>query len=121
MKERNDDYQVRRKHLKNMSDQDLKKYFFELTEKMVEPLLEVGKTHTSKSIERSILLRMGFSSLEAKPIVDFLNEHNLLRKGAGHCVYRVSRDKEIPIREAGLKIAEGEYIDYLMEVFKQNG
>jgi len=36
---------------------------------VVDPLLEYGRTHTTPSIERSVLLRMGFSSLEAKPLV----------------------------------------------------
>jgi D-ornithine 4,5-aminomutase subunit alpha len=87
---------------------------------MVDPLLDLGKEYTSKSIERSILLRMGFSSLEAKKIVDILNEYNMLRKGAGHCVYRVSRDKEMNIREAGNQIGEGKHLDYLMEVFDKD-
>ncbi len=121
MKERQDDYQKRRAHLKTMSDEELKAYFYELTDKIVDPLMELGEQYTSKSVERSVLLRMGFSSIESKRIVDALNEHNLLREGAGHCVYRVSRDKNIPIRDAGHEIAEGKVIDYLMEVFSNNG
>ncbi len=117
MKERNDDYLTRKTHLETMSDRELKAYFFELAEKIVDPLLDLGREYTSKSIERSVLLRMGFSSLEAKKIVDILNEYNMLRKGSGHCVYRVSRDKNISIREAGNQIGDGKHLDYLMEVF----
>ncbi len=116
MKERKDDYQERRKHLENMSDDELKKYFFELADKIVDPLVEMGRNHTSKSIERSVLLRMGFSSIEAKEVVDKLAENDLLSKGAGHCVYRLSKDKEMEIRKAGILLAEGEHIDYLKEV-----
>lgn len=118
MNERIDDYQTRREHLKNMSDQELKAYFLELSDKIVDPLTELAFNHTSKSIERSILLRMGFSSIEAKVIVDVLSEKNLLSKGAGHCVYVVAQKKQITIHEAGLMIQNGDEIDYLMEYFK---
>jgi D-ornithine 4,5-aminomutase subunit alpha len=46
-----------------------------------------------------------------------LNEHNLLRKGAGHCVLKISKLKNLTIRNAGLKLQEGQYIDDLVEVF----
>ncbi|MEC9485260.1 MAG: ornithine aminomutase subunit alpha [Candidatus Izemoplasma sp.] len=117
MKERNDDFQRRRKHLTDMSDEKLKAYFFELAEKITDPLLDLAYHNTSKSIERSILLRMGFSSPEAKAIVDVLNEHNLLRKGAGHCVFKIHKEFNIPLREAGIKIQDGTHLDYLIEVF----
>ena len=117
MKERKDDYQQRRKHLEGRSDAELKKYFFELSEKVVDPLVEMGKNYTSKSIERSVLLRMGFSSIEAKSIVDLLGENDLLRKGAGHCVYKLSNIKNVSIRDAGMLISDGKGIDELKEVF----
>ncbi|MGM0435479.1 MAG: ornithine aminomutase subunit alpha [Bacillota bacterium] len=117
MKERNDDYQTRREHLKGMSDKELKNYFFNLTEDIVKPLFDMGKHYTSKSIERSVLLRMGFSSIECKDIVDVLYENHLLSKGAGHCVYRVAKDKSLDFRDAGMALAQGEHIVYLREVF----
>ena len=117
MQERKDDFQSRREHLKNMSDQELRTYFLELSDKIVDPLLDLAYHHTSKSIERSILLRMGFSSIEAKSIVELISEKNLLSKGAGHCVYVVSKEKGLGIHEAGLQIQEGNYIDFLMEYF----
>lgn len=119
MKERPDDFQTRREHLKDMSDEELKKYFFELTEKVVSPLVDLARTHTSKSIERSVLLRMGFSSIEAKSIVEELAEHNLLAFGAGHCVYRLSKEKAISIRDAGKSIAEGEHLQTLKGWFSK--
>ncbi|MFU8786829.1 MAG: ornithine aminomutase subunit alpha [Candidatus Izemoplasmataceae bacterium] len=117
MKERNDDYLTRRKHLEGMTDSELKKYFYELSDKLVDPLLELSYTHTTKSIERSILLRMGFSSIEANEIANKLNEYNLLRKGAGHCVYKIATEKNMSIREAGISIIEEDTIDFLQEVF----
>lgn len=118
MKERLDDFKTRRQHLKNMSDAELKAYFLELADKIVDPLLDLSFKNTSKSIERSVLLRMGFSSIEAKGIVEILSENNLLRKGTGHCVYVVAKNKGIDIHDAGLLIQNGDEIDYLMEYFK---
>ena len=83
-----------------------------------ETLLEMAYIHTSKSIERSVLLRMGFSSIEAKVIVNVLHEHNLLKKGTGHCIYILSKNKNISIQEAGELIQNGSEIDYLVEYFK---
>jgi D-ornithine 4,5-aminomutase subunit alpha len=117
MKERLDDFKTRRQHLKNMSDAELKAYFLELADKIVDPLLDLSFKNTSKSIERSVLLRMGFSSIEAKGIVEILSENNLLRKGTGHCVYVVAKNKGIDIHDAGLLIQNGDEIDYLMEYF----
>ena len=118
MKERIDDFETRRTHLKEMSDEQLRIYFLKLSEEMMEPLLKMAYTHTSKSIERSVLLRMGFSSIEAKVIADILDEHNLLKKGTGHCVYILSKNKNITIQEAGQLIQNGDEIDYLTEYFK---
>ena len=118
MKERTDDFQQRREHLKHLSDQELKKYFLELADKIVDPMLDLAYKNTSPSIERSVLLRMGFNSLEAKAIVNVLNENNLLRKGSGQCVYILSKKLQISIREAGLLLAEGDKINDLVEHFE---
>ncbi len=118
MKERIDDFLTRREHLKDMSDIELREYFLKLSEEMMEPLLEMAYTHTSKSIERSVLLRMGFSSIDAKVIVNILDENDLLKKGTGHCVYVLSKNKNISIEEAGKLIQNGDEIDYLTEHFK---
>ena len=117
MKPRNDDFQVRREHIQSLSDHELKEYFFSLTDKIVDPLLTLAHKHTTKAIERSVLLRMGFSSIQATRLVDLLNEHNLLRKGAGHCVYRVAKDKNMGILEAGEAILNRDGITHLLEVF----
>ncbi len=120
MEERIDDYKTRREHLKNMSDKELKSYFLKLSEEMMDPLLEMAYTHTSKSIERSVLLRMGFSSIDTKVIVNNLDEYDLLKKGAGHCVYVLSKKNKISILAAGMLIKNGEQMDYLLEYFKHN-
>ena len=110
-------FEERRKHLASLSDDELKERFWELGEKIVEPLLELGKVNTSPSIERSILLRMGFSSIEANKIVEGVLARNLLSKGAGHVVYRLSNEKDISIRAAGLALCGDEYWDDVVLYF----
>ena len=85
---RDDDFQERRKKLVNLSDEELKNRFWQLAEQIVDPLLKMAKENTTPSIERSVLLRMGFSSLEVKPLVEGAIERNLIGKGVGHIVYR---------------------------------
>lgn len=103
-KTREDDFLTRRKHLENLSDQELKKLFWELADKATEPLIDLAYKNTSPAIERSVLLRMGFSSLEAKDLVEKVINNQLISKGAGHVVYRLSKLENISIREAGLKL-----------------
>lgn len=86
--QRPDDYQTRRRHLASLADDELRRRFWEVTEKVVEPLVELARTHTSPSVERSVLLRMGFSSLEAQAIVKKAVDLGLLGKGAAHLVLR---------------------------------
>lgn len=104
MIKREDDFEQRREHLKNLSDEELKARFWRLTEQLVDPLLTLAKENTSPAIERSVLLRMGFSSLEAKAIVDGCMEKSLLGHGAGNVVYRYAKHTGQEIREAGLAL-----------------
>jgi D-ornithine 4,5-aminomutase subunit alpha len=107
--ERGDDYEKRRERLKGLSDEELKDRFWELLNRIVEPIVEEARTHTSPSIERSVLLRMGFSSIEAKALVTIISERGLLGRGAGGIVYRVAEKKKIDVRSAGLGLIEGKY------------
>lgn len=115
---RADDFQERRKHLANLSEDELEKRFWELAGKLVDPLVELAEKNTSPSIERSILLRMGFSSVEAKAIVDGAIDRGIVGKGAGHIVYRLAKDHNMEIREAGLKLVEGQLWDEVVSIFK---
>ena len=114
---REDDFTSRREHLKDLSDVELRTYFWELIEKTVDPLIDMARTHTTPSVERSVLLRMGFSSIDAKIIVDVLNEKDLLKKGVGHCVYVLSKEKNLNLADAAELIKSGEGIEFLMEYF----
>jgi D-ornithine 4,5-aminomutase subunit alpha len=105
--ERQDDFESRRKHLRGLSDQELHAYFWDLVEKIVTPLIEEARTHTTPSIERSVLLRMGFSSIEAKSLVDGLLERGLLGQGAGRLVLELAKAKGLSVREAGAALLKG--------------
>jgi len=115
---RADDYEKRREHLKDLTDEQLKERFWELANKIVEPMLDMGYKYTTPSIERSILLRMGFSSIEVKPIVDGVMKKGLMGKGTGNVVWRLSKKLGVSLREAGLGLAEGKYWDEVDTLFE---
>ena len=114
---RADDYEKRRQHLANLTDEELEKRFWDLAEQVVDPLLELGKKNTTPAVERSILLRMGFSSIEVKPIVEGVMNKGLMGKGAGNVVWRLSKKLGISVREAGVALAEGKYWDEVDSLF----
>jgi D-ornithine 4,5-aminomutase subunit alpha len=114
---RSDDYEQRRAHLANLSDEELYDRFWNLAEQIVDPLLELGKKNTTPSVERSVLLRMGFSSVEVKPIVEGVMNKGLMRKGAGNVVWRLSEKLGVSVREAGLLLADGKHWDDVDSLF----
>ncbi len=114
---RTDDYSARKAHLSKLSDAELKDRFWELTGKVVEPLLDLAKTYTSPSIERAVLLRMGFNSMECSAIVKHCEENKLLGKGAGHMVWRLAQIKNIPTLEAGRLLTKGQSWNELTAYF----
>lgn len=107
--ERSDDFERRRRRLAVMSDAELQAYFWSLAGKIVEPLIDEAKTHTTPSIERAVLLRMGFSSIEAAGLVSQFGERRLLARGAGRVVLELAQAKGISVREAGSGLLEGRY------------
>ncbi len=115
--ERKDDFKERRKHLVNLSEEELEERFWELSEKIVNPIVDLASKNTSPSIERSVLLRMGFSSLEAKTIVQGAIDRALIGKGVGHIVFKLAKEKNMDIREAGLNLAEDKLWDDVIGLF----
>jgi D-ornithine 4,5-aminomutase subunit alpha len=101
-----------------MTDDELNQYFWHLVEKVVDPLIELAKTHTSPSVERSVLLRMGFNSIEASKLVDMIFQRGLLGKGAGHIVWKIAKEKNLDIIEAGRALIEGKYWEDVDRIFK---
>ena len=115
---RADDFNERRAHLAKLCDQELYERFWSLASDIVDPLLELGRKNTSPAIERSVLLRMGFSSIEAKAIVDGVIDRGLMGKGAGHVVYKLAKAKNISVREAGVALADGKMWQEAADLFK---
>jgi D-ornithine 4,5-aminomutase subunit alpha len=107
--ERPDDFQSRRTRLRAMSDEQLHAYFWSLAEQIVAPLIDEARTHTSPSIERSVLLRMGFSSIEAKALVAQMHGRRLLGRGAGRLVLELATRKGLSVHEAGTALLAGRY------------
>lgn len=115
---RADDFDKRRKHLADLSEDELEARFWELAEKLVDPIVDLAKKNTSPSIERSVLLRMGFSSVEAKSIVDGAIDRGIIGKGAGNILYKLSKEKNMEIREVGLKLIQGQMWEEAVSMFK---
>ncbi len=103
-------FQERQIELKKMSDEELKNRFWDLCNQMVEPIVTLAKTHTSPSIERSVLLRMGIDSITAHGVVDRIYEAGLLGKGAGHVVLKLSQKTGKNLRETAAAILENKEI-----------
>lgn len=111
--ERPDDFETRRAHLRSMSDEELHANFWRLVDELVEPLIEEARAHTTPSIERSVLLRMGFSSVEAQALVMRLAKRGLLGRGAGRLILELARAKKLSIRGAGAALLDGHHWDEL--------
>ena len=99
-------FEKRREELKKMSDEALKARFWDLCNQVVDPIVDLARTHTSPSIERAVLLRMGVDSVSAHGVVDRILEAGLLGKGAGHVVLKVSQKTGTDIRGAAAAILE---------------
>jgi len=119
--QREDDFALRRRQVAELSDAELEQRFWELTERVVEPLVELARGHTSPSIERSVLMRMGFSGFEARAIVDGCTEHHLLGKGAGHVVWKLATSRGMGIIEAGRALTDGRHWDEAVRLFPAAG
>jgi D-ornithine 4,5-aminomutase subunit alpha len=115
---RQDDFAERRKQIAGLSDKELYDRFWDLTTQVVSPLLELGRKNTTPSVERSVLLRMGISSLDTKPIVEGCMDRGLMGKGAGNVVYKLAKAKGISIKEAGEMLAKGDAWDEAVAQFR---
>ena len=58
-------FEKRRADLRKLSDEQLKSRFWELCTQVMDPIVDLARTHTSPSIERSVLLRMGVDSVSS--------------------------------------------------------
>lgn len=115
---REDDFEKRRERLKNLSDKELYNRFWSLTEQIVKPLVDLAYTHTTPSVERSVLLRMGFSSIEAGNMVKEGIKWNLMGKGLGNVVLTYAKIKNISYLKAGEELSRGTGWDKVNEVMR---
>jgi D-ornithine 4,5-aminomutase subunit alpha len=111
--ERPDDFEKDRTRLRDLSDEALQARFWSLVERIVAPLIEEARTHTTPSIERSVLLRMGFSSIESRELVAQMLERGLLGHGAGRLVLELAKAKGLSVREAGTALLAGQHWEAL--------
>ncbi len=116
---RPDDFAQRSAHLKDLTNDQLHDRFWQLVQQLTDPLLQAGYEYTSPAIERSVLLRMGFSSVEAQAIVTKLQDRDLLPHGAGHVVYKLSQAKGLSVRDAGLALMSGDLLDEAASAFSK--
>ncbi|MCX8007971.1 MAG: ornithine aminomutase subunit alpha [Coriobacteriia bacterium] len=105
---RPDTYREVRAHLAGLSDEQLEARFWELAREVVRPLIELARTHTSPSIERSVLMRMGVDSVTTKAVVAECVSRGLLAHGAGHVVLVCMREWGCDAPEAARRLAAGE-------------
>ncbi|OQY34937.1 MAG: ornithine aminomutase [Spirochaetaceae bacterium 4572_59] len=116
--ERKDDFELRRQHLKGLNEKQLEEKFWELCGRLMDPIIDLAASHTSPSIERSVLLRMGFSSLESKSIVQGAIDHGLLEHGAGHIVYKLSKERHMDLLDTGRQLTNDKLWDEAASFFK---
>ena len=110
---RPDDFARRREPLRGLTDAELHARFWSLALRIVAPLVEEARTHTSPAIERSVLLRMGIGSQDAKALVARMAERGLLGRGAGRLVLELAQRRGLPVREAADELLAGRHWEEL--------
>ena len=105
---REDTYLEQREHLAGLTDEQLEARFWALTDEIVAPLVELARTHTSPSIERSVLMRMGLDSPTAMAVVTDCEKRGLLGHGVGQIVLHCATTWGVAPPEAGRWLARGD-------------
>jgi D-ornithine 4,5-aminomutase subunit alpha len=104
---REDTFEHAHIYLSGLTDEELKVRFWDLTQEIVDPLVELARTHTSPSIERSVLMRMGIDSQTCVAVVGECETRGLLGHGAGHVVLVVMQALDIDAPAAARQLADG--------------
>ncbi len=97
-----------REHLADLSDEQLEALFWKLSGECVSPLVELARTHTSPSIERSVLMRMGIDSRTCVAVVSECEKRGWLGHGAGHLVWLCMQAWGCTAPAAAARLATGE-------------
>ena len=96
-----------RAHLTDLTDAQLEARFWDLSNECVAPLVELARTHTSPSIERSVLMRMGVDSRTCAAVVAECVDRGLLGHGAGSVVLHCAGEWGCTPPEAAARLAGG--------------
>jgi len=106
---REDTFKEARAHLQELTDEQLEARFWALAQEVVDPLVELARTHTSPSIERSVLMRMGVDSRTCMAVVAECEKRGLLGHGAGNVVLHCATEPkcDVPTAAAGLAAGDG--------------
>lgn len=110
-------FEQRREELKQMTDEQLKAHFWKLCDRLVDPLIDLARTHTSPSIERAVLLRMGIDSLSSHGVVERIYQAGLLGKGAGHVLLKLAEMQGSDVKRAAAAILEDKNV--LQDLFNE--
>ena len=105
---REDTFDHAHQYLSGLTDEELGMRFWHLTQEIVDPLVELARTHTSPSIERSVLMRMGIDTPTCVAVVAECEKRGFLGHGAGHVVLVVMRALEVDAPAAAFRLAEGD-------------
>jgi D-ornithine 4,5-aminomutase subunit alpha len=105
---REDTFDHAHQYLMGLTDEELHMRFWHLTQEIVDPLVELARTHTSPSIERSVLMRMGIDSPTCVAVVAECEKRGLLGHGAGHVVLVVMQALETGAPAAARSLADGD-------------
>jgi D-ornithine 4,5-aminomutase subunit alpha len=110
-------FEKRRAELEQLSDDQLKARFWELCNQVVEPVVDLARTHTTPSIERAVLLRMGIDSLSSHGVVERIYQAGLLGKGAGHVLLKLAEKQGTDVKSAAAAILNPAGKDVLHGLF----
>lgn len=110
---RPDDFETRRAPLRGLGDEELRRRFWTLVDRIVAPLVQQARSHTTPAIERSVLLRMGLASSEARDLVERMAAAGLLRHGAGRLLLELAQRRGLAPREAARALLDGRHWEEL--------
>ena len=105
---RDDTFHHVRRHLEGLTDEQLHQRFWGLTQQIIDPLVAMAATHTSPSVERSVLMRMGIDSRTCMAVVAECETRGLLGHGAGHVVLVCMQEWSVDAPAAAARLAAGE-------------
>lgn len=104
--DRIDRFETLRQELSGLDDEALRERFWQLCHQVMDPVVDLARTHTTPSVERSVLLRMGIDSVTTHAVVEAVLAAGLLGKGAGHAVLRLARREGLDLPAAARRICE---------------